>query len=489
MAASAWRKASVVGSGFLFNLTAGSIYTFANMNVYICSYLRKVGATAQIWGDSGIDSDLVRSKDLSLCYALAVVGIGLSVFIGGQLERRVGPRVGALVGGWLMSLGVALSALTIQHSYTMFLFTYGIMFGVASGLAYPCPLSCAFKWMPEQRGLAGGLILAGTGLSPLIFGPLQTIFVNPHNKPPTSVPYPDQPEEKYYEDSEIVDRVPLLLLHLAAIYATIQFIAAMNFVSPPETLPPPMPHRGPPRTVPEPAKSSPLVQISPVSMVQSLSFWTLWLLFFFNGQIVSFLTTFWKVVGYRHLGLSDQALAYIGNSVVAMSSAAGRILWGMASDAFTFKRCMIYITLLTGFFAFTLTTAAEYGPPAFFAWLAVLYSCIGGSFSMFPAVTAKTFGQTYFGTNYGVMYTARVASAVSQAIVLGQIYHKIGDEGVMPILAACSCISLMLTLLFDPHAAIEYHDKAFRQSAEAARRYLSDAAHCTSRDRERDRAR
>lgn len=43
------------------------------------------------------------------------------------------------------SLGVMLSYFAIKNSYIATVFTYGVMFGMGTGIAYPIPLGCAMK--------------------------------------------------------------------------------------------------------------------------------------------------------------------------------------------------------------------------------------------------------------------------------------------------------------------------------------------------------
>ena len=234
-------------------------------------------------------------------------------------------RWGALLGGFLMSSGVLLSAWTVR-SYPLFLLTYGIQFGLANGIAFPCPLACAFRWMPKRRGLASGVILSGVGLSALVLGPIQvgafgawdgkgervamdclccgagccvvwqTWYVNPDNVRPDVAPYAVHPEERYFDDPQVLDRLPKLffwrsgtdtqhtvmriLVTSAAsacvsavsglVYGVIQFIGACLLIDPPEPPPPPYSHRKvdptpPPQTTVYHLSSSLFVCLAPQS--------------------------------------------------------------------------------------------------------------------------------------------------------------------------------------------------------------------------------
>ena len=212
----------VLASCFLVHLSLGTIYTFGNMVPYMVSYVR----------NSSHPSDL-RMTDATYINACQLAGQGLSMVFGGILERRLGPRLVTLLGGLLMSSGVALSYFAIQYSFWIMIATYGLMFGIGIGLAYVGPISCAMKWLPKWKGLASGIVVSGFGLSALLFNAVQTGYINPHNIPPDYSPYPEKPDEKYFTDKELLNRVPRVFLILALCYTGMQLIGSIFIVNPP----------------------------------------------------------------------------------------------------------------------------------------------------------------------------------------------------------------------------------------------------------------
>ena len=205
----------VIAGGCIVHMTLGSLYTFGNLVPYLISYVRERSGPAHLHSGTG-----------AWIYALALVGQGLSMFVGGLMERRIGPRLSTLVGCGIMSLGVMLSYVAIQVSFWLLLLTYGVMFGLGLGIAYVGPLATAMRWMPKWKGATGGLVLAGFGLGALIFDPIQTVYINPQNKPPD--------EHGYFLDDAILDRVPNIFLILGAIYIVMQVLGSLLIVDPPE---------------------------------------------------------------------------------------------------------------------------------------------------------------------------------------------------------------------------------------------------------------
>ena len=141
------------------------------------------------------------------------------MFLGGLLERKIGPRFSTLFGCGIMSLGVLLSYIAIKVSYWLLLLTYGLMFGLGVGIAYVGPLASAVHWMPRWKGVAAGLVLAGFGLGALIFDPIQTVFINPDNL--------SSDGNGYFLDDDLLDRVPEIFLILGAIYAVLQIVGSL----------------------------------------------------------------------------------------------------------------------------------------------------------------------------------------------------------------------------------------------------------------------
>ena len=114
------RAILVVIGGFMVHFTLGTIYTpFGNMAPYIVSYIRNQSSPEDL-------SDTTSSW----IFACALIGQGGSMFIGGYLVRKIGPRFTTLLGGWIMSAGVALSFFAIKVSFWLLLVTYGLLFGV-----------------------------------------------------------------------------------------------------------------------------------------------------------------------------------------------------------------------------------------------------------------------------------------------------------------------------------------------------------------------
>ena len=209
------RAVLVISGGFLVHLSIGTIYTFGNIAPYMVSYIRNQSHPASL-----------KQEATTWIFACALIGQGTTMFIGGWMVRKIGPRLTTLIGGWTMSLGVGLSYFTIKISFFLLLLTYGLLFGIGVGVAYIGPLTSAMMWMPKRKGFANGVVVAGFGLGSLIFNAVQTSFVNPHNKVING--------DEYFTDPDLLHRVPSMFLLLGGIYAVMQLIGSLLITNPPE---------------------------------------------------------------------------------------------------------------------------------------------------------------------------------------------------------------------------------------------------------------
>lgn len=210
----------VVLGGFIVELTTGSLYTFGNMAPYIVSYIRNRSSPA----------DLHQDETLAL-FSVVIMAEGMGNILSGVMLARVGPRITTIIGSVLLSAGVSLSFFTIKSSFWALLVTYGIMYGLGVGISSIPPLGSAMRWFPEYKGVVGGIVSAGYGLSPLIFDVLETAYINPRD---VTTVMADGDKANYFTDSNLLDRIPYAFLLLAGIYTIMQFIGCLFIDNPPK---------------------------------------------------------------------------------------------------------------------------------------------------------------------------------------------------------------------------------------------------------------
>lgn len=427
-------------AGFMIHFTLGSFATFGNVIPYIVSFIRERSHPQSL-----------RYTDATMALAVQMAGQGIGMIIGGWLEKRFGPRLITLIGGLLMSLGVLLSFLTIKVSFWLLLITYGVMYGIGNGIAYVPPVVCAIRWLPKWKGVATGIVVCGFGLSAFVFDPMQTLFINYHNLKPNLAPYKNNPGEKYFTQSDVLDQVPTMFLLLGGVFTALQ-LSALFLVNPS----PPDDEQTEALTElisdgtlfdDENVKDSqPLLKESLMYLLKSPNFYILWLMFFCVGIVVVFIGALYKAFGLEQVTSDDYFLAITG-SVSAIFNCVGRIPWGLLVDVTDYKFGFIFQgTVMTCLLA-TLYAASVGGKVLYFIWICAIFYCLGGYFAFFPIAAVQSFGLEHVSMNYGILSSALASGGVVGTLISVWLVQTINWYGVFFVVTSVHIAEIILALM------------------------------------------
>jgi len=377
----------------LIHLTLGTFYSWGNITPYVTSYLKSQGHD-------------VSYGETSFVLAFASFFQGLSMFFGGKLQSKLGLRGTALLGGGVLSLGTALSFFTVRHGLLPFMFTYSVMFGTGIGLAYTAPLVTLMGWLPNNKGLASGIVVGGFGMGSFVFSFVQKAWVNASGLAPDlkvkGLMY-------YSPDAPVLENVPSLFLCLALCYFTMQVIGvALLYPAPPS---------------PVMSRSSlmdPSHQFSASQMVRTWSFWIIAGCFFFNQQVNIFFSSFEQVFGAALLqgGVSTQFLTVMA-ACASLCNGAGRLVWGSLNDKYSFKTAITSLCAIQMLLAATISFCST--EEMYFVWVCSILFNVGGFYALFPASCAIYFGQANVGSNYGILSMAPGFSALWSAFLAAEL--------------------------------------------------------------------
>ena len=431
----------VIASCFLINLSIGTFFAIGNLLPYVVSYVRLHSQPSNL-----------RMNVATYVYALQVVGIGSAIVFGSLLEKRIGPRLVIIFGGILMISGAATSYFAIKYSFWVFIITFGLINGVGIGVSYVSPIACAMRWLPKWKGLVSGVVVAGIGLSPLVFNTVQTGYINPHNKSPERTPYASNPDEKYFDQPEVLDKVPSFFIVLGICYAGICFLSSICLANPypkeeVETMEdvkeedPIINGEGKP-------KPSVVDSLTPLQMLRTFNFYLLWFMFTVGITITSFFAPLYKSFGLEKVTTDDHFITIVG-SIGAVFNLLGRILWAFLADLTNYKTAIIFQGAYMSCFLPTLFATAVVGKIMYFVWVCCLFFGIGGYMSLFPTAAVKCFGPRDVSLNYGIMAGAAlvtgsiVAGFISQTLVITIHWY-----GTFFVLSGLSCLYFILALLY-----------------------------------------
>eukprot|EP01079_Euglenida_sp_SAG-EU17-18_P010255 gene10255-1852_t len=262
----------------------------------------------------------------TLVYAASVCGQAVFMWVGGWLLPNIVYTLTTVLGAWLASSGVLL-AFWFHHTVPGLVLTYGLMFGAGSGIAYTPPLKCAQQWLPTNKGIANGVVVAGFGLGGFLFAKLMNLFLAPSGNPCSLGTCPE----------DVVDRVPWFFVMFAAIYFVIQLPSSLLLVQPPASQRQPG-HGYPCSEGDEPSpiawkdledKVGSTQDATPAEALRSPRFWALWVIFFCNGLAPE---RYWSTVA----------------ACSSVLNAVGRVGWGAAAQYFSFRNAMATLSVLFG---------------------------------------------------------------------------------------------------------------------------------------------
>jgi hypothetical protein len=82
------------------------------------------------------------------------------------------------------------------------------------------------RWFPKHRGVVMGIVLGGYGISSTMWSQIQLAITNPNNVEAVG----PEDGDKYFEDPDVLDRVPTLLYVMAVFYAVFLTVGMLNMV-------------------------------------------------------------------------------------------------------------------------------------------------------------------------------------------------------------------------------------------------------------------
>ena len=460
------RVVLVVAAGFILKLTVGTVNTFGNMAPYIVSYIRELSHPHNL-----------RHIHATTIFAGQVVTHTIMMMLGGFLEEKLGPRAVTLIGGVVMSLGVMLTYWTIAVSFWLTLLTFGLMYGSGRGMISISTTVCVMRWLPKWKGLATGLIYSGYALSPLVFNIVQTAIINPGNLTPDYAPYPNKPNEKYFTQQDLLERVPLTFLILGGVYGVIQFVGSIFLMNPESAEPRPdqasfpntnhenngiclneITHeaRGDNNSIQDRSSlpnmeshansSTDSSDKTPLQMMRSVKFYLLWLMCTLTWTTIDFFSAMYKAYAFEEVTTDDHFLVLTA-SVATVLNTVGSVFWGLLADKTdSYYALAIYGCFMTSLL-FTFYGTSLGGKAMFLIWMCGIQAVMAGGSSIFPKAVIDMFGKTHAGINVGIIFTGNLISGSVATVLPILLIDKIYWFGMFFIMGGLSLIQFLLALI------------------------------------------
>ncbi|MGA2212435.1 MAG: OFA family MFS transporter [Bryobacteraceae bacterium] len=327
----------------------------------------------------------------SLVPTIDMVLVASMFLLAGFLQRRIGPRPIAAIGGVLFSGGLLLASWT--QSLPMLYLTWGVMVGAGIGFGYLAPITVVSKWFPHHRGLVNGVAIAVFAAGSGIFGPLSAILI----------------ERIGWRETFQVLAVLFFVLTMAGAYLLKD---------------PPQGYTGPARkSASTRYPGSHQADVPTGQVLRSPVFLALWGAYALGTtagtMVISQLVPFARLAG---LGAKTAAFAI---TMGAIGSASGRFFSGWLSDhlgRLHTLRGVILISMLATPLLYVFR--AETLP--FYVLLFFVYYCYGTQLSVYTALAGDFWGAKYLATNYGVLLLAWGFAGVMGPVLGARVFVSTG---------------------------------------------------------------
>jgi MFS transporter, OFA family, oxalate/formate antiporter len=364
---------ALVGGGLL-NVALGTYYAWS---VFVPALEREFG-----W----------NRTQTSIVPTIDMVSLASMFLVAGFLQKRLGPRTVAAIGGVLFSLGLLLASWI--HSLPMLYLTWGLLVGTGLGFGYLAPITVGSKWFPNHRGLVNGLAIAIFAAGSGLFGPLAGM---------------------------LIERIGwrATFQTLAGIFFVFTMAGAFLLKDPPEGYVGPA---GKSRAAGRPRAS--LVEMPTSLVLRNPLFFALWAAYALGTtagtMVISQLVPF-----ARSAGLNAKTAAF-AITIGAVGSASGRFFSGWMSDHFG-RLPTLRAVIVTSMIVTPMLYVWRGEVVALYVLLFFVYYCYGTQISVYTSLAGDFWGTKYLATNYGVLLLAWGFAGVMGPVLGSRVFVSTGS--------------------------------------------------------------
>ena len=389
----------VVVGAILIQLALGAIYAWSVF-------------TARLTDGAGPYA--FSASETAWVFSTGLATFAIVMVLAGRILPHLGPRPLSIAGGLLLGIGYIAGGF-FGDAFWVQLVCIGIISGAGIGLAYVVPIAVCVKWFPDKKGLITGLAVAGFGFGATIWVKLAGSWFGGLLNTTSVFDLPG---------------VQSVFVIYGFTFAVLVLLGSVVMTSPPEGY---QPSGWTPPDAESEAETGG-VDFGTREMLRTPQFYMLWTVFMFMGiagLMVIYCIKLFGIDALEYRGVAD-AGAITGTAMAwyAIFNGFGRIAWGSISDRIGRKRAIAVMALLQGVTMLaTYHVFITFGMVSGFILAAALIGFnYGGSFALFPAITADYFGNRKVGSNYGWMFTAYGIAGLAGPLLAG--YFKDSAQGV-----------------------------------------------------------
>jgi len=345
--------------------------------------------------------------DISAVGLLAWATLGIGSFLWGVVSDRTGPHVVVAIGGVFLGLALVLaSRAAVLWQFTL---AYGVLMGLAVGAFYTPLTAMVSRIFTVNRGLALGLLSAGSGLGNFAIAPLVRFMITEYDWRTAML---------VLGDLAWLTIIPLALVVRSAAIARGTMARAGA----------------------TPASDT---DLDLTDIVRSPQFWLIALVHFtccvaHSGPI------FHMVANATDHGVGAMTAA-VAFGVAGLASIGGRIATGIVADRIGAEHTLVAMLLLQA--PAILLYVVIQGAASFYLLGFVFGVSYGGVMPLYALLTRQYFGQRAMGGAYGAIYMLQAIGMGLGTYGGGWVYDHLGGYGWAFVSAAVIAGSAVLFAL------------------------------------------
>lgn len=413
---SAGNRWVILAGGVLVQLTIGAVYAWSTFSKAIQN------------DPSAIELSKVQA---TIPFEVAIGMLFLGTFLGGRIQDKKGPRIVAVAGVVIYSIGIILASFTRDASdLWLLILGYGMLGGFGLGLAYIVPIAMLQKWFPDKRGLITGVAVGGFGFGAVITSPVAQRMIEGIDG------YQTHPTKAF--------------LWLGVAYLIFGLIGASVFKNPPAGYVAPgvaKAHEQHDAKKEEEAKkaSRDFTQQEALSTPQ---WYMLTLILTISVTAGISLISVAAGTATDVAGMSAAAAATLVG-VMGLFNGGGRILWAAISDRIGRMPAFVGILGLQGVALIAIPHVSN--AVIFYILCALIYTCYGGAFGTLPATAGDFFGVKHSGGIYGLMLIGwSIGGIIGPLLISWLIGEDQAYTMAFSIMGAIALVGLVIPFIAKP---------------------------------------
>lgn len=355
----------ILAGGVLVQLAIGAVYAWS-------VFSKALQAEPSAFGLSAVQA--------AIPFEVAIGMIFVGTFLGGRIQDQRGPRVVALAGVTIYSVGIILASFAREGSdLWLLILGYGVLGGFGLGLAYIVPIAMLQKWFPDKRGLITGVAVGGFGFGAVITSPVA---------------------QRIIASSDDFQKYPTkAFLWLGIAYLIFGIIGASTFKNPPTgyTV---ASAAAKPKADAAPAKNAPGRDFTQGEALSTRQWYMLTAILTLSVTAGISLISVAADAASDIAGMTAAAAATLVG-IMGLFNGVGRIAWAAVSDKIGRMPAFLGILGLQGLALIAIPHAGN--AVVFYILAALIYTCYGGAFGTLPSTAGDFFGVKNAGGIYGLM--------------------------------------------------------------------------------------